>query len=202
MRSGSGGRTRVYTQRDRARLKLLLRGKRLGLSLVEIKGLLDMYETPADTVPQLTRFLDGAGRSDAQSLQQQLADLTQLLADIDRQRADAERMLQVCGPAGRPPGATGTPLARMQHPEYAERLCRSDAIPELPRSADPGDRPMSMINLPGMQFDLGEDIALLREAVQQFAAPGNRAARRARSTAATSSRWTCGTRSASSACSA
>ncbi len=93
VRTGSGGRIRVYSQRDRARLKLLLRGKRLGLSLLEIRSLLDMYETPADTVPQLTRFLEVLdARRD--SLQQQLADLTQLLDDIDRQRADAEAMLQ------------------------------------------------------------------------------------------------------------
>ena len=101
-RSGSGGRTRIYTQRDRARLKLLLRGKRLGLSLVEIKSLLDMYETSADTVPQLTRFLEVLeARRD--SLQRQLADLTQLLADIDRQRADAERMLLGLRSGLRPP---------------------------------------------------------------------------------------------------
>jgi DNA-binding transcriptional MerR regulator len=93
VRTGSGGRTRVYSQRDRARLKLLLRGKRLGLSLVEIKDLLDMYETPADTVPQLTRFLEVLDAR-RESLQQQLADLTHLMADIDRQRADAQRMLQ------------------------------------------------------------------------------------------------------------
>ena len=93
VRTGSGGRTRVYSQRDRARLKLLLRGKRLGLSLVEIKDLLDMYETPADTVPQLTRFLEMLDAR-RESLQQQLADLTHLLADIDRQRSDAQRMLQ------------------------------------------------------------------------------------------------------------
>lgn len=92
VRTGSGGRTRVYSQRDRARLKLLLRGKRLGLSLLEIKSLLDMYETPADTVPQLTRFLEVLDAR-RESLQQQMADLTHLLADIDRHRADAERML-------------------------------------------------------------------------------------------------------------
>lgn len=93
VRRGGGGRTRVYSQRDRARLKLLLRGKRLGLSLLEIKGLLDMYETAADTVPQLTRFLQVLDER-RQSLQRQLHDLTQLLADIDRQRADAQRLLQ------------------------------------------------------------------------------------------------------------
>jgi ammonia channel protein AmtB len=47
----------VYTQRDRTRLKLTLRGKRLGLSLLEIRGLVDMYESPADTVSQLQAFL-------------------------------------------------------------------------------------------------------------------------------------------------
>jgi len=51
------GRNRVYTQRDRTRLKLTLRGKRLGLSLQEIKPLVDMYDSPADTTPQLQAFL-------------------------------------------------------------------------------------------------------------------------------------------------
>jgi DNA-binding transcriptional MerR regulator len=102
LRTGTGGRTRVYSQRDRARLKLLLRGKRLGLSLQEIRDLLDMYETPADTEPQLTRFLEVLEARRA-ALRQQLSDLTQLLADIDRQRADAKRMLLALQAGGRPP---------------------------------------------------------------------------------------------------
>src|SRR5262249_14847311 len=51
------GRNRVYTHRDRTRLKLTLRGKRLGLSLQEVKQLVDMYDSPADTAPQLDAFL-------------------------------------------------------------------------------------------------------------------------------------------------
>ena len=51
------GRNRVYSVRDRTRLKLTLRGKRLGLSLQEIRQLVDMYESPSDTVQQLTAFL-------------------------------------------------------------------------------------------------------------------------------------------------
>lgn len=106
-RTGSGGRIRVYSQRDRARLSLLLRGKRLGLSLTEIKGLLDMYETPADTVPQLTRFLEVLDEHH-RSLLHQLTDLNQLLTDIDRQRAAAQRVLvklQEKDGAGQPPGS-------------------------------------------------------------------------------------------------
>ena len=114
-RSGSGGRIRVYSQRDKARLKLLLRGKRLGFSLMEIKGLLDMYETRADTVPQLTRFLDVL-ESHRHSLQQQLADLNQLLADIERQRAEALQVLASLSASGtgNRPARPGTPVTKAE----------------------------------------------------------------------------------------
>jgi DNA-binding transcriptional MerR regulator len=51
------GQRRIYTPRDRTRLKLTLRGKRLGLTLSEIRDLIDMYETGRDERPQLERFL-------------------------------------------------------------------------------------------------------------------------------------------------
>ena len=51
------GQRRIYTPRDRTRLKLTLRGKRLGLSLSEIRELIDMYEPGRDARPQLERFL-------------------------------------------------------------------------------------------------------------------------------------------------
>lgn len=56
-REGPGGRNRVYTIRDRTRLKLTLRAKRLGLSLVEAKEIIDSYDSPRDTAPQLRKFL-------------------------------------------------------------------------------------------------------------------------------------------------
>src|ERR1051326_3585938 len=51
------GQRRIYTPRDRTRLKLTLRGKRLGLALSEIRELIDMYEPGRDERPQLERFL-------------------------------------------------------------------------------------------------------------------------------------------------
>ena len=51
------GQRRIYSPRDRTRLKLTLRGKRLGLSLSEIRDLIDMYEPGRDARPQLERFL-------------------------------------------------------------------------------------------------------------------------------------------------
>ena len=51
------GQRRIYSPRDRTRLKLTLRGKRLGLTLSEIRELIDMYEPGRDERPQLSRFL-------------------------------------------------------------------------------------------------------------------------------------------------
>lgn len=92
-RAGAGGRQRVYSQRDRTRLKLTLRGKRLGLSLSEVRDLVDMYESPADTVPQLTRFLAVLARHRG-TLAQQLADLQETLAEIEAHEARARTMLE------------------------------------------------------------------------------------------------------------
>ena len=81
-RRGVGGRQRVYSGRDRTRLSLTLRAKRLGLSLTEAKDILDMYESPRDTVPQLEKFLDVLGEHRRQ-LEAQLAELQ---ANIDEVR--------------------------------------------------------------------------------------------------------------------
>ena len=56
-REGPGGRSRVYSARDRTRLKLTLRAKRMGLSLTEAREIIDSYDSPRDTAPQLKKFL-------------------------------------------------------------------------------------------------------------------------------------------------
>ena len=75
------GQRRVYTPRDRTRLKLTLRGKRLGLTLSEIKELIDMYEPGRDQRAQLERFLAVLENHKA-SLAQQRADLEAQLSEI------------------------------------------------------------------------------------------------------------------------
>ena len=57
-RTGAAGRNRVYSARDRTRLRLTLRAKRLGLSLTEAKEIIDLYDSPRDTGVQLRKFLD------------------------------------------------------------------------------------------------------------------------------------------------
>src|SRR6476660_7890277 len=84
--------TRIYTVRDRTRLKLTLRGKRLGLTLAEVKELVDMYETPRDTQPQLKKFLVVLATHRLQ-LEQQLADLQVTLGEVREQEREARRLL-------------------------------------------------------------------------------------------------------------
>ena len=86
------GRNRVYTARDRTRLKLTLRGKRLGLTLAEVKELVDMYESPRDTLPQLKKFLVVLATHRAQ-LEQQMADLHVTLDEVRTHEKEAKRLL-------------------------------------------------------------------------------------------------------------
>lgn len=86
------GRNRVYTQRDRTRLKLTLRGKRLGLTLAEVKELVDMYESPRDTLPQLEKFLAVLAAHRTQ-LEQQMSDLHATLDEVRAHEKEGRRLL-------------------------------------------------------------------------------------------------------------
>jgi DNA-binding transcriptional MerR regulator len=86
------GRNRVYTQRDRTRLKLTLRGKRLGLSLLEIKQLVTMYDSPSDKRPQLNAFLAVLAEHRRQ-LEQQREDIEITLAEITQHEERCRSLL-------------------------------------------------------------------------------------------------------------
>jgi len=94
------GRNRVYTQRDRTRLKLTLRGKRLGLSLQEIKQLVDLYDSPSDTTQQLTAFLGVLGEH-RKLLERQREDIEITLAEIAQHEARCRSLLAAAGAARR-----------------------------------------------------------------------------------------------------
>ena len=95
------GRNRVYSQRERTRLKLTLRGKRLGLSLQEIKQLVDMYDSPSDTQPQLEAFLSVL-RAHRKQIELQLEDIRVTLEEIAQHEARCERLLEAAGVAAAP----------------------------------------------------------------------------------------------------
>lgn len=107
-REGVGGRNRVYAARERIRLKLTLRGKRLGLTLSEIKSLVDMYESPMDTDAQLKRFLNVLSEH-REKLERQREDLDLTLSEIAAHEAEclqAIAMNRTEKPARKPASAT------------------------------------------------------------------------------------------------
>lgn len=76
------GQTRVYSPEDRVRLKLILRGKRLGFSLDESREIIDMYDPAHGNVEQLQRLLQRIEQKRAQ-LKQQLRDIESLMGELD-----------------------------------------------------------------------------------------------------------------------
>jgi DNA-binding transcriptional MerR regulator len=76
------GSRRIYAERERVRIKLILRGKRLGLSLSEIRELLDLYEATKGERAQLLKFLQVLAARRAM-LNQQREDIAAVLAEID-----------------------------------------------------------------------------------------------------------------------
>jgi len=87
------GRVRVYTERERVRIKLILRGKRLGLSLSEIRELFDLYATTRNERPQLEKFLAMLADRRAMLLQQR-EDIDAVLAEIAVLDRDCRRRLK------------------------------------------------------------------------------------------------------------
>src|SRR5690554_673797 len=75
------GQTRLYTNKDRVRLKLILRGKRLGFSLAETKNLFDLYDMENSSARQLQTVLTLIDDKKI-SLKQQLEDIKVLLVEL------------------------------------------------------------------------------------------------------------------------
>jgi DNA-binding transcriptional MerR regulator len=87
------GRARLYTERERVRVKLILRGKRLGLSLSEIRELFDLYASAPNERPQLAKFVQMLAARRAM-LQQQREDIDAVLAEIAAIERDCRRRLK------------------------------------------------------------------------------------------------------------
>ena len=76
------GQKRLYSRRDRARLKLILRGKRFGFSLEDIRQLLDLYDVDDTHETQLAETLDAA-RKRLADMEQQRDELDQAIFELD-----------------------------------------------------------------------------------------------------------------------
>jgi DNA-binding transcriptional MerR regulator len=106
-RSGS---RRIYGKRDYVRLKLTLRGKRLGLSLSEVAAMFDLYDSARDEKPQLAKFLASLAERREQ-LERQRADIDEMLGEIAVFEAQCRKILADGRNAGRK-RATLKPVAK------------------------------------------------------------------------------------------
>ena len=87
------GTTRVFEKRDRARLMLVLRGKRLGFSLASIREFLDLYDADRTQAAQLRLLLEST-RERIRELERQRVDLDQTLRELREVEAEAERTMR------------------------------------------------------------------------------------------------------------
>ena len=87
------GTRRIYSQRERVRLKLVLRGKRLGMSLADIAGILDLYDADHNERPQLVKFLEVLAARRV-LLEQQREDIDVVLEEISTIERDCRKRLK------------------------------------------------------------------------------------------------------------
>ena len=86
------GTRRIYRERDRVRLRLILRGKRLGWSLADIRESFELYDSDLGEEAQLVRMLEKLDER-RESLHRQMQDIEHALDDLERIAADAEAAL-------------------------------------------------------------------------------------------------------------
>jgi len=86
------GQSRIYSPRDRVRLALILRGKRVGFSLIEIKEMLDLYDLKDGQATQLSYSIKKFDER-INALERQRADIEQALSELRAGRARLELML-------------------------------------------------------------------------------------------------------------
>ena len=109
--------------RDRTRLKLTLRAKRLGLSLTEARDIIETYDSPRDTGAQLSKFLEVLARHRKQ-IEEQMADLKANLDEIKVHQREARAL-----------------LAKQQAPAAANTSRKTTKKPAKTKTSTPNPQP-------------------------------------------------------------
>lgn len=91
------GQSRVYSDQDRVKLKLILRGKRLGFSLAESRSLIEMYDPSGGNRKQLNALLEKI-RARRHALQQQLTDIEVMQHELDAAEERCRQAMQEARP--------------------------------------------------------------------------------------------------------
>lgn len=117
------GATRVYNHSDRARLQIILRGKRLGFSLDEIKEYLDLYDADSEHVGQVLHIRHKS-RERAKELRGKLKDIEDSLSELQQIERDAITQLNKMGvdPDAPPPSVNALHKDRTQQTHEKEGM--------------------------------------------------------------------------------
>jgi DNA-binding transcriptional MerR regulator len=86
------GQTRIYNQRDKVRLKLILRGKRLGFSLAETGKLFELYDADKSSAKQLSSMMELISQK-KNDLKQQLDDINAVLIELNDLEDNCQNIL-------------------------------------------------------------------------------------------------------------
>jgi len=86
------GQTRIYNQRDKVRLKLILRGKRLGFSLAETGRLFELYDADKSSAKQLSSMMKLISQK-KNDLKQQLEDISAVLIELNDIEKNCQKIL-------------------------------------------------------------------------------------------------------------
>lgn len=86
------GSRRIYSKRDQVRLKLILRGKRLGFSLADVREMLELYDSAPDERPQLEKFVASLSARRAQ-LERQRVEIDEVLGEIRAFERQSRKLL-------------------------------------------------------------------------------------------------------------
>jgi DNA-binding transcriptional MerR regulator len=95
------GQRRIYSPRDRVRLRLIMRGKRLGFSLEEIREMIDIYDVDRSEIAQLRLVLEKIAERQA-SLSQQQQDIVSMLDELGTLKERCSELLEVKEPVAAP----------------------------------------------------------------------------------------------------
>ncbi len=90
------GSRRVYSKRDQVRLRLILRGKRLGFSLAEVREMLELYDSAPDERPQLEKFT-AALAARREQLERQREEIDEVLGEIRAFERQSKKLLNSKG---------------------------------------------------------------------------------------------------------
>ena len=100
------GQRRIYGSRDRVRLRLIMRGKRLGFSLEEIREMIDIYDVDRSEIAQLRLVLEKISERQA-SLSQQRQDIVSMLDELGTLKERCSELLEAKEPVAAPRALQG-----------------------------------------------------------------------------------------------